>query len=65
MVIRMSARMHELVNIVSSWEREYRKDHTISSVDQLIEAIYENAPQEVIDAYEEMIDDSQDTNEYQ
>ena len=54
MVIKMSARMHEVINIVRTYEIEYRKKHDISPLVPLKDFIYKDAPQEVIDAYEEM-----------
>ena len=55
MVIRMSARKLELLDIIYNYETEYRKKHSISPLVSLEDFIYEDAPQEVIDAYEEIM----------
>ena len=55
MVIKMSARMHELINIVRTYEKNHWRRHTNSPGIYLDEPIYEDVPQEVIDAYEEML----------
>ena len=55
MVIILSARMNELIDIVADYEEEHRKNHSISPLVPLEDFIYEDAPQEIIDAYEEMM----------
>ena len=57
--------MQEVIKIVSTYEEDYRKKYSVPLTVPLESFLYEDAPQEVIDAYEEMIDDSQDTYEYQ
>ena len=64
MVIRMSARKLELLDIIYNYETEYRKKHSISPLVSLEDFIYEDAPQEVIDAYEEIISEDLE-GEYQ
>ena len=56
----LSARMNELIDIVRIYEIEYRKKHDISPLVPLKDFIYEDAPQEIIDAYEEIMRDDQE-----
>ena len=63
--IIMSARMNELIDIVADYEEEYRKNHSISPLVPLEDFIYEDAPQEIIDAYEEMMSEEICSDEYQ
>ena len=62
--IILSARMNELIDIVADYEEEYRKKHSISPLVPLEDFIYDDAPQEIIDAYEEMISEDLE-GEYQ
>ena len=64
MVIKTSARMHELIKIVSEYEKDYWRRHPDSPGMYLKEFIYEDAPQEVIDAYEEMRSEKLNIDEY-
>ena len=57
--------MHEVINIVRTYEIEYRKKHDISPLVPLKDFIYKDAPQEVIDAYEEMRSEKLSDWEYQ
>ena len=65
MVIKMSDRMYELIKIVSEYEKDYWRRHPDSPGMYLKEFIYEDAPQEVIDAYEEMMSEKLSDWEYQ
>ena len=60
MSVILSARMNELIDIVAGYEKEYRKKHSISPLVPLKDFIYEDAPQEIIDAYEEIMRDDQE-----
>ena len=54
MVIKMSDRLNELIEIVYAYEEDYWRRHPDSPRMYLKEFIYDDAPQEIIDAYEEM-----------
>ena len=64
MRVMLSARMRELIDIVADYEEEYRKKHSISPLVPLKDFIYEDAPQEIIDAYEEMHSEKVCTYDY-
>ena len=60
----MSARKHELIEILREYENDYWRRHPDSPRMYLKEFIYEDAPQEVIDAYEEMRSEKLNIDEY-